>query len=95
MRPLVLLVLCVSSLFRQAIDICGPARIVSQADALSACPTITGNLVLATNAAGNIKLDGVESIEGNLTNEQCGNVVQLGCLMGLNELDGYSSDLLI
>jgi hypothetical protein len=52
------------------------------------------NLVLASNAARNIKLDGVESIEGNLTSEQCGNAVPLGYLMGF-EPDGYSSDLLI
>ena len=66
------------SLYSQVFGSCGSARITAQADAdeLSSCPTITGNVVLATNAVGSIKLDGVVSIEGNLTNEQCDSVGQ-------------------
>lgn len=58
--------------FSAAAD-CGSAVIVSQtdADALSACPTITGDVIIATNAAGAIKLNGVQSIEGNLISKQC------------------------
>jgi hypothetical protein len=54
-----------------AVD-CGSAEIASQTDAeaLKACPTITGNVVLATNAAGDIKLNGVGVIEGNFTSQQ-------------------------
>lgn len=38
---------------------------------MSPCPTITGDVTIATNAAGSIKLNGVESIEGNLRSEDC------------------------
>ncbi|KAK3937316.1 hypothetical protein QBC46DRAFT_392946 [Diplogelasinospora grovesii] len=52
---------------------CGSTRIVSQADAdaLSGCATVTGDIVLATNAAGNISLTGVEVIDGSITTETC------------------------
>lgn len=57
---------------------CGSTRIISQAgaDMLSSCLTITGNVVLATNAVGSIKIEGVVSIEGNLTSDQCSAVGQ-------------------
>ncbi|KAK3934013.1 hypothetical protein QBC46DRAFT_454474 [Diplogelasinospora grovesii] len=52
---------------------CGSTRIVSQADAdaLSGCATVTGDIVLATNAAGNISLTGVEIVDGSITAESC------------------------
>ncbi|KAH8655466.1 hypothetical protein BX600DRAFT_500659 [Xylariales sp. PMI_506] len=52
---------------------CGSVRIVSQADAdaINACSTITGNVVLATNAATDIHLDTVVVINGSLISEAC------------------------
>ena len=84
MRRFYFTFLCFSLIIQQAFGSCGSARIVSQPDAdeLSACPTITGNDVLATNAAGGINLGGVVSIEGNLTSEECGT-------QGQNDQLGY------
>jgi hypothetical protein len=53
---------------------CGSTTITSQidADALNnACPTVTGDVTLATNATGNISLDGIRVINGNLASESC------------------------
>ena len=52
---------------------CSSATITSQGDAdtISSCSTITGDLVLATNSAGSIALDGVQVIEGSFTSEPC------------------------
>ena len=53
--------------------LCSSVTITSQedADTISSCSTITGNLVLATNSAGSIALDGVQVIEGSFTSELC------------------------
>ncbi len=50
-----------------------PPPIASQADAdqFSVCPTVTGDITIATNVAGNIKIDGPKVIEGNLISAQC------------------------
>ena len=52
---------------------CSSVTIASQedADTISSCSTITGDLVLATNSAGSIALDGVQVIEGSFTSELC------------------------
>ena len=43
------------------------------ADALSDCPTLTGDVVVAATAKGSIDLEGIEKISGSLTNEGCFN----------------------
>jgi hypothetical protein len=53
---------------------CGTATITSQFDAdllRSACPTVTGDVILAANAAGSITLDGIQIIEGSLVSDAC------------------------
>jgi hypothetical protein len=55
---------------------CGSATITSQSDAyalVAACPTVNGDVTLATNASGTINLDGLQSINGNLASEICSN----------------------
>jgi hypothetical protein len=56
-----------------AANSCSSATIISQADAIaiSNCSTITGNIVLASNAKGSIALDGVQIIQGSLQAEPC------------------------
>ena len=54
---------------------CGTTTITSQSDAdalTSACPTITGDVILATNVASTISLDGIQVITGSLTGGSCG-----------------------
>jgi hypothetical protein len=54
---------------------CGTTTITSQSDAdalTSACPTITGDIILATNVTSTISLDGIQVITGNLTGGSCG-----------------------
>lgn len=40
-------------------------------DALRDCPTLTGDVVIAATAEGSIDLDGIETIIGTLSNEEC------------------------
>lgn len=40
-------------------------------NALSDCPTLTGDIIIAATAEGAIDLDGVEKLNGNLYNEEC------------------------
>jgi len=52
---------------------CGSTTITSQSDAdalAKACPTVTGDVILATNAAGLIDLDGIEAIVGSLASDK-------------------------
>ena len=64
---------------------CGATTITSQSDAdlVNACPTVTGDVILATNAAGIINLDGVQVIEGNFGSEgcsgTCASITSLSC----------------
>lgn len=50
-----------------------PPPIASQADAdqFTACSTVTGDISIATNVVGNIKIDGPKVITGNLFSAQC------------------------
>jgi hypothetical protein len=52
---------------------CGSATIASQSDAniINACPTVAGDVILATNATGTINLDGIQVIQGSLASEDC------------------------
>jgi hypothetical protein len=47
--------------------------IASQADAdqFTICPTVTGDITIATDVVGNIKIDGPKVIAGNLVSAQC------------------------
>ncbi|KAI6778186.1 uncharacterized protein J7T54_002721 [Emericellopsis cladophorae] len=45
--------------------------IQEDADALINCATLTGDVVIAATAKGSIDLDGIEKIDGNLSNEAC------------------------
>jgi hypothetical protein len=52
---------------------CNAPTLTSQADAdaLRACSTITGTLTIASNAAGNLQVDGVQEILGALECQNC------------------------
>lgn len=43
----------------------------SDADKLTACATITGGITIASNAVGDIRVDGVEAIHGDFRNDAC------------------------
>ncbi|KAI0007915.1 hypothetical protein F4779DRAFT_481470 [Xylariaceae sp. FL0662B] len=47
---------------------CGTTTISSQhdVDSIKQCPTITGDIVIATDAVGRIQIDGVESVGGSI-----------------------------
>lgn len=75
----------------------GPSTTVQNSDdtqALQACSTITGDVHIATNAAGTIALNGVQEITGNLVCENAGQLTALssdqletiGGIFGLNNL---------
>lgn len=64
-----------------AITSCSSATLASQEDAnaFSGCSTISGNVVLATNAVGNIVLEGVQVIEGSLSTADCSSGTTSSC----------------
>jgi hypothetical protein len=53
---------------------CGSSTIASQSDAdvlNTACATVTGDVILASNAAGVVNFDGIQVIDGNLVSDSC------------------------